>query len=66
MSTITSDPGNMNWNNMGETFYLAIFGGVSVGLIQLADMKDIAAIGVAIVTIVCMTYSTFFKKQPNK
>lgn len=62
MSNLTSTQGNMNWHNAGETFLLAAFGGVSVGVIQLAEMKDIAAIAVAAVTIVCMVYSTFFKK----
>lgn len=38
-------------------------GTLSIAVIQLADVKDLVAIGVGVVTVVCLLYTTFWKKE---
>jgi hypothetical protein len=47
----------------GFTFWL---GTATIAFVKMADIKDATAILVGVVTVVCMIYSTFFKKKKDK
>lgn len=41
-------------------------GGSGIAVITLGDVKDVVAVAVGVVTIVCLIYTTFFKKAKVK
>lgn len=43
-----------------------IFGSTAIAYIKLSDAKDITAIAVGLVTIVCLLYSTFLTKKKKE
>ncbi len=43
-----------------------ILGTVTIGIITREAVKDHVAIAVGIVTIVCLIFSTFFKKEKKR
>lgn len=44
-----------------SNFPCLFIGGVGIALIKLTDIKDVTAVAVGVVTIVCLIYNTFFK-----
>lgn len=47
-------------------FPCLIIGGAGIALIKLTEIKDVTAVAVGVVTIVCLIYNTFFREQKRK
>lgn len=65
MAKLLKNP--MTPSDVLETNITNIFlGYISIGVIQLGDIRDLTSIIVALVTSLCLVYNTFFRKSKTK